>query len=498
MPCPPWGPAPMRSPALPERDPGSRLRLLIGAAAVLGAAAGASAAMWLRIDRSELARDLVAIGLLGAAVLAATLGLRFREQQRWHRLAERAPKPAVAGYVGGLATQADVAREFVGADAAAIVWTEQPRGARVAAVAGPVPTGWAAGATVVLPETARGCAEIGGATATAHALRLAPHRSGALVVWSGRPTRRLHRRLARAARAGSTAIEQARLDDAERRSRLGASHARRHLAMLVGASATLARAIDDWQPAFDALAAEIVPVHADYFALDIVGPAGELARAVAAHIDAEVASLTVAPDRTWPEWRADLGPVLEHGEPRMLRESKDASAHLTQLGLQSLALIPVRGHDGVAGVLSVGTVAPRRGLRPSDVQAYEELASRCAEALERVTLYRETQASARAAHMSERRLQALFEASPLAIIEVDPSDDLLSANRAAVALFRWPPPPAPRLLPPEVKGAFAALRSRLAAGQAVVADRAQVQWPDGTGSSLSVAAAVLPPGGLVC
>src|SRR5581483_10454126 len=182
----------------------------------------------------------------------------------------------------------------------------------------------------------------------------------------------------------------------------------------------------------------------------------------------------------------------------MLRESKDASAHLTQLGLQSLALIPVRGHDGVAGVLSVGTVAPRRGLRPSDVQAYEELASRCAQALERVTLYRETQASARAAHMSERRLQALFEASPLAIIEVDPSDDLLSANRAAVALFRWPPPPAPRLLPPEVKGAFAALRSRLAAGQAVVADRAQVQWPDGTGSSLSVAAAVLPPGGLVC
>jgi len=368
----------------------------------------------------------------------------------------------------------------------------------VAAVAGPVPTGWAPGATVVLPETARGWAEIGGATATARTLRLAPHRSGALVVWSGRPTRRLHRRLARAARAGSTAIEQARLDDAERRSRLGASHARRHLAMLVGASATLARAIDDWQPAFDALAAEIVPVHADYFALDIVGPAGELARAVAAHVDTEVASLAVAPDRTWPEWRADLGPVLEHGEPHMLREGKDASAHLTRLGLQSLALIAVRGHDGVAGVLSVGTVAPRRGLRPSDVQAYEELASRCAQALERVTLYRETQASARAALMSERRLQALFEASPLAIIEVDPSDDLLSANRAAVALFRWPPPPAPRLLPPEVKGAFAALRSRLAAGQAVVADRAQVQWPDGTASSLSVAAAILPPGGLVC
>jgi signal transduction histidine kinase/CheY-like chemotaxis protein len=488
----------MRSPARPEHGTGGRVRLLVGASAVLGTAAGASAAMWLRMDHNALARDVVAGGLFGAAALAGTIGVRMHEQRRWARLADHLARPVVAGYVGGLAAQADAARRFVGADGAAIVWTEDPHGPRVAAVAGDVPDGWATGATVALPDDGGETTVIG-----AVPLRLGPHRSGALVAWAARPTQRRRRRLARAPRAGSTAIERARLDDAERRSRLGASHARRHLAMLVGASATLARVIDDWEPAFAALAAEIVPAHADYFALDIVGPSGQLERAVGAHVGPALAAASRDPDQSWPDqswpdWRAHLEPVLLRGTSVMLRDGQDAAPELTALDLQSLAIIPVRGHGAVAGVLSVGTQAPRRGLRPSDVGAYEELASRCAQALERVALYRGTQAAARAAHMSERRLQALFEASPLAIIEVDTSGELHSANRAAVALFRWPPPPAPRLLPPEVAVGFSGLRDRLAAGQAVVADRAQVHWPDGTASSLSVAAAIVPGGGLVC
>ncbi|HLK44391.1 MAG TPA: ATP-binding protein, partial [Acidimicrobiales bacterium] len=93
---------------------------------------------------------------------------------------------------------------------------------------------------------------------------------------------------------------------------------------------------------------------------------------------------------------------------------------------------------------------------------------------------------------NERRLQALFEASPLGIIEVDSSGELRSANPAAVSLFRWAPPPAPRVLPPDVSGAFATLRARIAAGHTVVADRIVVPWADGTTSNLSVAAAIVP------
>ena len=45
-------------------------------------------------------------------------------------------------------------------------------------------------------------------------------------------------------------------------------HARRHMSLLVSAGAALGRAIDDWQPALDAIASDVVPNHVDYFAVD--------------------------------------------------------------------------------------------------------------------------------------------------------------------------------------------------------------------------------------
>ncbi len=74
---------------------------------------------------------------------------------------------------------------------------------------------------------------------------------------------------------------------------------------------------------------------------------------------------------------------------------------------------------------------------------------------------------------------------------MDAAAELRSANPAAVSLFRWAPPPAPRLLPAEVAGAFASLRARISAGHTVVADRIVVPWDDGSSSSLSVAAALV-------
>ncbi len=646
-------------------------RTLLPATAVVGAVIGASATIWLRVDHNNAARELVAAGLVAIALLAATLAMRLGEQRRWRRLVEQFEHPATAGFPGGLAAQAEAARQFVGADGAAVVWADERNALTTAAVAGTVPDPLVAG-TPLNPTTF--CAGPGtptrwlgsgdldpsdpcrlpGLSAAGRPLPLTGGVAGTLVVWSARPTPWGLVRLARAARAGAAAIERARLDDAERRSRLGASHARRHLAMLVGASAALARAIDDWQPALNALASEIVPVHADYFAVDLVGDDGTITRVVGAHIDPSREAEAGHPGDESGGWRLDLRGVLRRGETMLFRDARGERPPIAtvphagdgivglheRLDLESWAIVPIRARDTTIGALSVGTRAPRRGLRPSDVETYEELAARSALTLERVKLYRETQAAARAAQANaarlvravetaptlasslnvadllqraarqafrtmdarlaavqferrgsspvvawwpavpsfqdgarelldvatathadggvargttprpwiavpivlprstssgvlvvdrpagqeftreeesvllllsqvtdaairhaevyeaavtnERRLQALVEASPLAIIEVDPGGEVRSANPAAAVLFGWSRVPASRVLPSGVTDTFAGLRERLSAGQTVVADRTSVRLPDGATLSLSVAAAFVP------
>src|SRR5579862_2415195 len=96
---------------------------------------------------------------------------------------------------------------------------------------------------------------------------------------------RRHRRIRKLAAFVAPEVERARLDDDERRSRLGAFHARRHLALVVDASAALAQALGDWAPAVHVLADKIVPNHADFMAIDLIGPDGVVERQVSAHID---------------------------------------------------------------------------------------------------------------------------------------------------------------------------------------------------------------------
>ncbi len=124
----------------------SRRRYLLPATAVIGATLGATAAIWLRLDRSDTARETVAAGLAAMAILAAVLGMRLGEQRRWRRLAAAVRHPSRTGAAGGLAAQAEAARRFARADGAAIVWTETDHTRTTAATAGAVPEAFRAGA----------------------------------------------------------------------------------------------------------------------------------------------------------------------------------------------------------------------------------------------------------------------------------------------------------------------------------------------------------------
>jgi two-component system cell cycle sensor histidine kinase/response regulator CckA len=223
--------------------------------------------------------------------------------------------------------------------------------------------------------------------------------------------------LARAAQGAAPAIERARLDDAERRSRLGAEHARRHLALIAGASSHLAPALSDYRPALEALSGLMVPEHADWFAVDIVTASGALDTVVCTGAAPEPSSTT---GQAGAEWTETMKRVVRAGQSMLVTdvrrpsssrgadETDDGHAFMAlEQGLQSWAVVPMRARGLSIGAISVGTRGPRRGLRASDVSAFEELATRCALTVERVLLYDEARRTAVAA---EQRASELFRA----------------------------------------------------------------------------------------
>src|SRR5439155_24062803 len=105
-----------------------------------------------------------------------------------------------------------------------------------------------------------------------------------------------------------------------------------------------------------------------------------------------------------------------------------------------------------------------------------------------------------AVQTSEDRLQALVDASPLAILELDLHGSLQRWNRAAVEMFGWDgngdgnghgsAPPAPRF-DAGTEGRLAPLRHLAAAGEAALNVELAAQRADGAPVELSVSTAPL-------
>ena len=266
------------------------------------------------------------------------------------------------------------------------------------------------------------------------------------------------------AERAAAAARTAELEDAARRARLGAEHARRHLALLAEGSRALVAGLDDEAVALRSLAAAIVPSFADWCAIDIVDD-GEVRRVATAHADPAALARLPMLLSDHSRWAVPVRRVMATGQAELVWDASARPLHpedadhlglLCVLGLVSALTAPIRIQGLSVGAISCGTAAERRGFRPSDVAAVEELAARTAMAIERISLYRETQRSAaetaeRAAQLAsaalensrlyesvrakEAHLVALVEASPLAILELDLTGSLRRTNSAAVRLL---------------------------------------------------------------
>jgi PAS domain S-box-containing protein len=239
------------------------------------------------------------------------------------------------------------------------------------------------------------------------------------------------------AERAAASIERARLDESERRSRLGAEQARRHLDLLARASDVLATALESYEETFVRLVQVVVPSFADWFAIDLVdasgavkrvaeGARGELPRGAHTARENPLPSVTERFGRQrHPDGERLVHRALETGRPEVVLDSRRmGSAHAGQLaargtftdaapaaGVESMMVVPIHVRGLAFGALTLVTEPGRRGYRRSDLETALDLAERVAVTVERVLLWGDTRRAEAVAVRHAAQLRRLVEAA---------------------------------------------------------------------------------------
>jgi serine phosphatase RsbU (regulator of sigma subunit) len=157
-----------------------------------------------------------------------------------------------------------------------------------------------------------------------------------------------------------------------------------------------------------------VPRIADWCAVDLVRPDGDIACVALAHEDPEVlARARRLMERYPPDPGSDQGAadVIRSGESRVYPEITDemiarraaSEEHrrlLAELGMRSAMIVPMTTPAGTVGAVSLATGRSGRRFDRHDLELAEELARRCATAVDNARLYREREYIARTLQQS--------------------------------------------------------------------------------------------------
>jgi PAS domain S-box-containing protein len=240
-----------------------------------------------------------------------------------------------------------------------------------------------------------------------------------------------------------TRTARSRLEDAERRSRLGAEHARLHLFLLAQAGDELSGALESYDGSLERLYELVVPRFADWFAVDLVDDEGNVRRVLPAgepHRHPEGDDLV---RRVVDSGHDEVFAASPHGShPGSLMGEDTGTTAGTATGIESMLVVPVQVRGVTLGALSFVTGPRRRGYRRSDLETARGLALRVAVAVERVLVWRGSREAEVAAVRRADQLHRLMEASlavnaPLAESDVvrvlaEHARRVVSAKRASV------------------------------------------------------------------
>ncbi|HEV8637284.1 MAG TPA: GAF domain-containing sensor histidine kinase [Chloroflexota bacterium] len=223
--------------------------------------------------------------------------------------------------------------------------------------------------------------------------------AGGLGWWLGRRLTAAHAREQRARGAAETAAERI----GRRRAVLAAEQAQRRLAFLASASRLLASSLD-YERTLQQVARLAVPELADWCIVDLVEEAGSLRRIAVVHVDPAKRELALELQRRYPRLaphaRHTMRRVLETGAPwldpeiaeeRLVAEARDADhlALLRGLGFRGEIVVPLTGRDRILGTITLVAATTGRRYDAEHLALAEELAQRCALAIENAMLYQE-------------------------------------------------------------------------------------------------------------
>jgi serine phosphatase RsbU (regulator of sigma subunit)/PAS domain-containing protein len=230
-----------------------------------------------------------------------------------------------------------------------------------------------------------------------------------------------------------------------------ASRSRRRSQLLAAAGLQLSRSLE-WSETLAAVAKAAVPAFADWCFVELLQDDGRIERIVIEHRDPAKRPFIEAYDAAYPiDPDAPIGSaaVVRTGEPELVpqltQEMLEAVAVdaeqlrlLRAVGFRSSICVPLRTGGKVIGDLALVTSTERRAYEPDDVAVAQELADRCALALEDARRYTATRDAEREARRSRDELEAIAGAIPDAVVAQRGDGQVVYANAAALKLLGYP------------------------------------------------------------
>ena len=217
-----------------------------------------------------------------------------------------------------------------------------------------------------------------------------------------------------------------------------------HVRFLAEASEILAGSLD-YETELERVAHLIVPVLADWCAVDLLAEDGRLNRLAVVHRDPAKAEsalelqrryAVLSPNRDHRAWDVILqakpwfDPAVN--ETRFATEARDPEhlALLRRLGFVAEMILPLVARGRTLGVITLVLADDSRHYQPGDLVLAEELARRAALAIDNARLYAEVQSA-------EARYRGLFERAADAILSIDAEGRFRDVNAAAIELVGY-------------------------------------------------------------
>lgn len=204
---------------------------------------------------------------------------------------------------------------------------------------------------------------------------------------------------------------------------------------------------------------------------------------------------------TWADdahGQSPVGRALRSGTPQVARSIADDSTfapwreEALRRGYRSSIALPVLVQDGAAGVLALYAAEPD-AFDSAEVALLEELAGDLAYGIRTLRTREALQQSTEALHKTNKQLQAIIQASPLAILSLTLDGQVVTWNQAAERIFGWTEAEVVGrtlpIVPPGKQDEFRALRERVQCGEAFAEQEVTRLRKDGSLIEVSISTA---------